>query len=271
MKKHKETLYSHQMATICMRTSIWAMVQEPYARDNVPKDGSTSVPMAFWNAWDLLLTARGIGWNWSRGIPATRPSKEIKSRTQFLMYAAPRVVLYALVFDAFAEAIRSFSPGFSSWRGDTVFDPSLPVIYRYLRVLEISYLTVWMAYFAMQWGYYSLATLLVSIFRQHPSQWPPLFDKPWLSTSLGEVWGQRWRQMLRFAFASCGGIPFAYLFGRPGGILGTLLMSGISHVIEFRAVGRGGSVMAVGGFFVMNGVGCCWSVHGLKRCRRAVV
>ncbi|KAI5984675.1 hypothetical protein EDD15DRAFT_2375114 [Pisolithus albus] len=254
-KAQGNSLFASQMATICMRTSIWAMVQEPYVRDNVPKDGLTSVPMAFWNAWDLLLTARGIGWNWSRGIPVTRSSNEIKSRTQFLIYAVLRVVLYGLAFDAFTEAIRSFSPGFSSWRGDTIFDPSLPVIYRYLRALEISYLTVWMAYFAMQWGYYSLATLLVSVFRQHPSQWPPLFDKPWLSTSLSEVWGQRWHQMLRFPFTLCGGIPLAYLFGRPGGILGTFLMSGIFHVIEFRAVGRGGGVMAVGGFFVMNGVG----------------
>ncbi|KAI6113906.1 hypothetical protein EDD16DRAFT_1599106 [Pisolithus croceorrhizus] len=130
----------------------------------------------------------------------------------------------------------------------------LPMIPRYLRVLEIMYLATWLAYFAMQWGYHSLSMVLVSIFRQHSSQWPPLFDKPWLSTSLSEIWGRRWHQMPRFTFTSCGGIPFAYLFGRPGGILGTFLTSDIFHAIEFHAVGRGGTAMAVMGFF-MNGVG----------------
>ncbi|KAI6117996.1 hypothetical protein F5141DRAFT_1095292 [Pisolithus sp. B1] len=220
------------MATICMRTAIWAMVQEPYVRDNVPKNQSTSVPMALWNVWDLLLTTRGIGWNWSQGIPIPRRSKEITSKTQFLIYAALRAVLYGLAFDAFTEAIRSFSPNFSSWKGETIFDPSL----------SITYLAIWLAYCAIQWGYHSLSIVLVSIFRQHPSQWPPLFDKPC------EIWGRRWHQMLRFNFASCGGIPFAYLFGRTGGILGTFLMSGIFHVVEFRA-------MTVAGFFFMNGVG----------------
>ncbi|KAI6113911.1 hypothetical protein EDD16DRAFT_1119137 [Pisolithus croceorrhizus] len=254
-KAQANALFASHMATICMRTAIWAMVQEPYVRDNVPKDQSTSVPMALWNVWDLLLTTRGIGWNWSQGIPIPQRSKEITSKTQFLIYAALRAVLYGLAFDAFTEAIRSFSPNFTSWKGETIFDPSLSVVSRYLRALQITYLAIWLAYCAIQWGYHSLSIVLVSIFRQHPSQWPPLFDKPWLSTSLSEIWGRRWHQMLRFNFASCGGIPFAYLFGRTGGILGTFLMSGIFHVVEFGAVGRGGSAMTVAGFFFMNGVG----------------
>ncbi|KAI6014171.1 hypothetical protein EDC04DRAFT_3145164 [Pisolithus marmoratus] len=254
-KAQANALFVGHMVTTCMRASIWALVQEPYVRDNVPNSGPTSVPMAFWNAWDLLSTSRGIGWNWSRGIPITRPANETSSRSRFLGYVATRIVFYGLAFDAFTEAIRSFSTNFSSWRGDTILDPSLPMISRYLRALEISYLAVWMAYFAIHWSYYSFAAVFVSVFRQKPSQWPPLYDKPWLSTSLSDLWGRRWHQMLRFPCFSCGGVPLAYLFGRPGGVLGTFLMSGIYHTIELRAVGRGGSVRAELGFFVMSGVG----------------
>ncbi|KAI6014169.1 hypothetical protein EDC04DRAFT_673610 [Pisolithus marmoratus] len=254
-KAQANALFASHMTIVCMRVCVWALVQEPYVRDNVPKSEPTSVPMAFWNAWDLLLASRGIGWNWSRGIPIPRSSNETSSRARFWAYAATRMVFYGLALDAFTEAIRSFSPNFNSWRGDTILDPSLPMISRYLRALQISYLTVWMAYFGLQWGYYTLALVFVPIFRQNPSQWPPLYDKPWLSTSLSELWGRRWHQTLRFPFVSCGGIPLAYLFGPPGGVLGTFLMSAIFHVIDLRSVGRGGSIMAEIGFFGMGGVG----------------
>ncbi|KAI6113909.1 hypothetical protein EDD16DRAFT_1118956 [Pisolithus croceorrhizus] len=86
MQKRKATLYSLQIATVYMRTSIWAMVQEPYVRDNVPKNQSTSVPAALWNAWNLLLAWRGIGWNWStaRSSLWSRFRRLYRSHSQFL-------------------------------------------------------------------------------------------------------------------------------------------------------------------------------------------
>lgn len=256
-KAQSNALFFAHMVSTCMRVTTWAMVQEPYVRDNVPKSGQTSVPTALWNAWDLFINLRGIGWNWSRRtpIPAVRPSSAASSRARFLMYAAIRVVFYGLAFDACTETIRTFSPNFRSWEGDTVFDYSLPLIPRYLRTLGIAYLAVWLAYLAIQFAYYAMAMVFITAFFQHPTQWPPVFDKPWLSTSLSDLWGRRWQQMLRFPFVSCGGKPFAYLFGRPGGILGTFLVSGIFHYIELIAVGRGGSASAEIGFFFLNGVG----------------
>ncbi|KAI6014179.1 membrane bound O-acyl transferase family-domain-containing protein [Pisolithus marmoratus] len=250
-KAQANAIFVSHIMILSARTTAWALAQEPYVRDNAP----ASVPMAFWNAWDLLLNARGIGWNWSRGIPIPKPSLETNSRIRFLAHAATRAFFYGLAFDAFTETVCSFSPKFGTWRGDSILDYSLPLVPRYLRALEILYLSVWLTYFAVHWAYYCLAIVCIIIFYQHPSQWPPLFDKPWLSTSLSDFWGRRWHQMFRFGLVSLGGVLPAYLFGRPGGVLGTFLISGIFHAIEIRAVGQGGSVAIQVGFFAVHGIG----------------
>ena len=243
------------MISVTARVTICALARQPYKRDNVREAEPTSIPLALWNAWDLVLNLRGIGWNWSQGIPIPRPSVAVRSRVRFLLFSCIRAVVFALAFDAFTEAIRTFFPNTSPLNGDTIFNQSLVSIPRHLRAFEIAYLTVWLAYFGMEWVYNLLAIICVIIFYQHPSQWPPLFDKPWSSTSLSDLWGRRWHQMLRYSFFWVGGVPLSYLFGRAGLILGTFLMSGLFHDIEIRAVGRGGNSLVEVGFFVMNGVG----------------
>ncbi|KIK18576.1 hypothetical protein PISMIDRAFT_180257 [Pisolithus microcarpus 441] len=265
-KAQANAIFVSHIMMLSARTAIWATAQEPYIRDNVP----ASVPVAFWNAWDLLLNSRGIGWNWSRGIPVPKPSLQTNSRIRFLVHAAMRAFFYGLAFDAFTEATCSFSQHLGSWRGDSILDYSLPLVPRYLRALKILYLSVWLTYFALHWAYYCLAIVCIVIFYQHPSQWPPLFDRPWSSTSLTDFWGRRWHQMFRFPLVSLGGVLSARLFGRPGGVLGTFLISGIFHVIELRAVGRGGSATVQIGFFVLNGVGVLLEQAWAKKTGRRV-
>ena len=237
------------------RVTICALVQKPYKRDNVRETETTSIPLALWNGWDLLLNLRGIGWNWSQDIPIPRQSVAARSRVRFLLYLGIRAIAFALAFDVFTEAIRTYFVTTTPLDGDTIFNQSLVPISRCFRAFGIAYLTVWLAYFAMQWGYSFLAIICVIIFHQHPSQWPRLFDRPWLSTSLSELWGRRWHQMVRYSFSKVGGVPLSYLFGQPGAVLGTFLMSGIFHDVEIRAVGRGGDTLVLVRFFVMNGVG----------------
>jgi hypothetical protein len=106
----------------------------------------------------------------------------------------------------------------------------------------------------MQLSYQFLAIVFIVLFQQHPSQWPPIFDSLWLSTSLSELWGRRWHQMMRDVVLNLGGQPFNSLFGRLGGLLGAFLVPGIVHDIELRSLGQGSSVGIIG-FWVMNGVG----------------
>ncbi|KIJ18060.1 hypothetical protein PAXINDRAFT_167360 [Paxillus involutus ATCC 200175] len=256
-----------QMFSVAMRACTWATAQEPYQRiderlssrssqGHHDKADSSSISTALWNAWDLLLNLRGVGWNWPQGLTFPQPSFETRSRLAFVLLSAIRFVVYVVAYDASLQGIRMFSPEeFSSSTGGSIYDPSLPPVLQLLRCLSISALTVWMAYFAMEWSYQLQAILFVTLLQQRPSQWPPLFDSPWLSTSLGDLWGRRWHQMFRHVFLTLGGRPFSYLFGRLGGIIGVFLLSGVYHDIEFRSLGRGGNSLVVIGFFVMNGVG----------------
>ncbi|KAI6147993.1 membrane bound O-acyl transferase family-domain-containing protein [Pisolithus tinctorius] len=263
-KAQANAIFVSHILMVSGRVIPWALARELYVRNGVP----ASIPTAFWNAWDLLLNSRGVGWNWSREIPIAKPSFETNSRAQFLVYAVARAIFCGLAFDAFTETVCTYSPNLGSWKGDSILDYSLPFVPRYLRALQILYLAVWLTYFALNWAYYSLAIVCIIVFRQHPSQWPPLFDRPWLSTSLSDFWGRRWHQMFRFPLVSCGGVPLAYLFGRPGGVLGTFMMSAIFHIIELRAVGRGSNIAVQVGFFALNGVGVLLERAWAKRTGR---
>ncbi|KIJ61702.1 hypothetical protein HYDPIDRAFT_176869 [Hydnomerulius pinastri MD-312] len=256
-----------QMCSFAMRGFVWATAQEPYRRadesishessqaDREGKD-SVGIAAALWNTWDLLVNLRGIGWNWSRGFSIPTPFFKTRSRVAFVMLSAVRLALHVLAYDATIQAIRAFSPEeFASTTGGSIFDPSLSLALQVLRCITISFLTVWMAYFAMEWGYQLQSIIFVTLFQQHPSQWPPLFNSPWLSTSLSDLWGRRWHQMLRHVLLTLGGRPFAYLFGRLGGVIGVFVISGLFHDGELRSVGRGGNSLVVIGFFTMNGVG----------------
>jgi len=248
------------MCCIAMRGIVWAVAREPFRRQSPSNKqselDSESVCTAFWNAGDLVLNTRGIGWNWPRGLVVSKPAFETDSRVTFVLLSAARFALHVLGFDACIQIIHVLSPDtFGSLDGGSLFDHTLPPLLELLRYVFVAFLTAWMAYFMLQWGYQFVAIVCIILFQQRPSQWPPLFDSPWLSTSLSDFWGRRWHQMIRDVALNLGGQPFNCLFGRLGGLFGAFLISGIVHDVEHRALGRGGNSAAIIGFFVMSGVG----------------
>jgi len=248
------------MCCFAMRGIVLALAREPFRRQSPSnkhsKLDSESVRTAFWNAGDLMLNARGIGWNWPRGLVVPKPTFETDSRIAFVLLSAARLALHALGFDACTQMIRVLSPDtFGSLNGGSLFDHTLPPLLELLRSLFVTLLTVWAAYFVLQSSYQSWAIVCIVLFQQHPSQWPPLFDSPWLSTSLSDFWGRRWHQMIRDLALNLGSQPFNCLFGRLGGLLGAFLISGIIHDIQVRSYRRGGNSVVIIGFFVMSGVG----------------
>lgn len=201
------------------------------------------------------MNPRGIRWNWPRGLVVPQPVYETDSRVNFVLLSAASVGFNALAFDVCVQSIRAMGPEtFGSLQGGSLFDQSLPPVLELLRSVFVSSLAAWSAYFGLQYTHQLLAIVCVVLFHQHPSQWPPLFDAPWLSSSLGELWGRRWHQMMRDMVLTLGG-PFSYMFGRLGGIFGAFLVSGIFHDIELRSSGRGGNSVVLIGFWLMNGVG----------------
>ena len=203
-----------------------------------------------------MLNTRGIGWNWPRGLIVPKPTFETNSRITFVLLSAACLALHALSFLACRQIIRMLSPDtLGLLNCGALFDHSLLPLLELLRSMFVSFLTLWLTYFGIQLTYQPLAIVCIVLFQQHPSQWPPLFDSPWLSTSLSEFWGRRWHQMMREQLVTFGVRPFNYLFGRLGGVLGAFLVSGIFHDIELRSYGRGGNSVAIIGFWLMNAVG----------------
>ena len=205
-----------------------------------------------------MWNTRGVGWNWQQELRLVvpKPVSETDSRVVFALLSTARLALYAFGFDTCIQTIRMLSPDtFGSLNGGSLFDHTLPFHFEFLRAIFACFLAVWMTYFAIQWSYQLSVIVGTILFQQRPSQWPPLFDSPWLSTSLTEFWGRRWHQVLRELVVGLGSRPFGYLFGRVGGILSAFLVSGIFHDIELRAFGGGGNSVAIVGFWMVNGVG----------------
>ncbi|KAG2111007.1 membrane bound O-acyl transferase family-domain-containing protein [Suillus discolor] len=261
--------------TLSMRSTAWAFAKKPYKRMTLQPNknfhgdtmsGNTSnqftnientpLYIAIWNVWDLSVNLRGIGWDWAEGLRIPESSLGTKSTLEFLLITLAKLLFYALAFDATSGATRDFSPEtFGSIEGGTIFDPSLPPLSRYTRSTIITILSGWTAYFVIESVYQIHAIEFVLLFRQAPSQWPPLFDAPWLSTSLTNFWGHKWHQLFRECFISVGARPLSYLLGRTGGVVGAFLVSGALHYLGLKAMERGGHPVAVFGFFIMQAIG----------------
>jgi len=237
------------MTTLVMRVSVWTFQQEPYER-HIP---SNSIAL---DAADLFLNLRGVGWSWSKGLKIAREHRDTASTSKFLLTTFIHSLFYITLFDLAHFVAVSFEPhGFGSASGASIFDPSLPPIQRYFRSSLISFISGLSVYYSLQALFFFFCFLAVAIFRQPPALWPPIFDKPWLSTSLHQFWSLRWHQFFRDNFINFGGRPLYFLIGRVGAVLGAFLASGILHWAGLWGMGRGSDFLRVGGFFLMMGVG----------------
>jgi hypothetical protein len=258
-----------------MRSTAWTLVREPYARlpihgpnsnlmngdhgnhNPTPKSSPrVSVPSAMWNAWDLLVNLRGIGWNWAQGSHIPKASSQVESRLVFFVLSLGRLILYTIAFDTTSKCVSWFGPDtIGSPNGGTIFDSSLPPFTRYLRSSVITTLSGVTSYLTVEAVYQLHAVEFMVLFRQYPSQWPPLFDAPWFSTSLSSFWGRKWHQIFRESFVAVGSKPLEVFFGRAGVVMGAFAVSGALHDVGMRGMGRGGDSLQVMGFFLMHGVG----------------
>ncbi|KAF9223536.1 hypothetical protein BS17DRAFT_146814 [Gyrodon lividus] len=262
------------MFSVAMRSTAWALVRQPYARLPVhsssnnlvncdhgsstrsPKFNAVSIPSAMWNAWDLVANLRGIGWNWPQGLHIPKASFQVESRLAFFVLSLCRLFLFTVAFDTTARCVSWFGPDtFGTSKGGTIFDPSLPPLTRYLRSSAITALSGISAYLTIEAVYQLHAVEFVILFRQYPSQWPPLFDAPWMSTSLSSFWGRKWHQLFREYFVAIGGKPLESLLGRAGIVMGAFAVSGALHDVGMQGMGRGADTFQVMRFFLMHGLG----------------
>ncbi|KAG6369799.1 membrane bound O-acyl transferase family-domain-containing protein [Boletus reticuloceps] len=259
------------MFTIAMRSTAWVLAERPYTRlpiyklrngtvnghnGKTPTEHDFSVPSALWNAWDLTMNLRGIGWDGPQRIHIPTPYFRVESRPIFAFLSFSRLTFLALALDTLSRSVRSFGPAtFGTPKGGTIFDPLLPPLERYTNSFVITLLSGTTAYVMIEATYQLHAVVFTIVFQQYPSQWPPLFDSPWLSTSLISLWGRRWHQLFRECFVVVGSKPMEKYLGRAGTVMGAFAISGLLHDIGMRGMGRGGDTAEVVGFFLLHGVG----------------
>jgi hypothetical protein len=64
--------------------------------------------------------------------------------------------------------------------------------------------------------FYLTSVLIGRILLRQPAwRWPPIFERPWTSTSLADLWSFRWHQTFRYMFFELGPRPLERNLGGP--------------------------------------------------------
>ena len=221
---------------------------------------------------DLTWNLRGIGWDWAvryKFPPEKRPL-EPSRRNAFLLQTLVSAISHIYLGDLLQFAAESFDPTtFGSAQGGTIFDTSLPLSFRLLRAWTITAISSMMIYASTMATNDILTIFCILVLRQKPEQWPPMFDAPWLATSLADMWGKKWHGLFRQTFVEIGAKPLAYVTGSRliGGCIGAFVVSAFLHYVALWGLGQGFD-LSLPLFFIMMGVGTIleglWKATGRK-------
>lgn len=245
------------MITVVFRVGIWTFRSEPYQRHKRAHNRTAySTSDIASDAFDLAFNIRGIGWSWSQGLCVPEETRDVTSTRSFLLSTFQWFLQSFVGFDFCHYGVQWFSPEtIGSPEGGTIYDPGLHPLTRYTRSTFITLLGGLTIYLAIDTMYNFMTLLGVIVFRQSPTQWPPVSNRPYWATSLNQFWTVRWHQAFRHIFIECGGKPLTYLAGKVGGVIGVFLISGLLHDIGCWGMGRGTDFKRISGFFIMNAVG----------------
>ena len=250
------------MFCIGLRTIEWTFIQKPLRRYEPPKrDQDTlierrlSASTVFLDAFDLTCNQRGIGWSWSQN---PFPRESIPPPSIPLLLA--KTLFELTVCDTSHYIIQSLCPSVNNPKGGSIFDPSLALVPRTALAVFCSACGGAWAYTLLNSLYRIPACIGRTIFRQPASVWPHFFHRPWMSTSIQEVWAFRWHQLFRHHFIVFGARPGGALFGKPGALVGAFAVSSVLHHIALWGMGNGTEFVTAGGFFLLMGIGAVMEV-----------
>ncbi|KAI8998789.1 hypothetical protein BD414DRAFT_133926 [Trametes punicea] len=186
------------------------------------------IPPFLSDALELGTAARGIGWEFGRGVHVPRVRRPL-DRGPYLrvtLLSVLRTYLLVDFFDSFLETL----PGITV-SGGTIFFPNLHPVARYIVSTALHLGTGIIVILGLEMWYDVASLIGVGLFHQVPSQWPPVHDEPWRMSSLHEFWSKGWHQILRDTFLVMGGYPGKWIAGDTGMLFGTFIASGLFHEI----------------------------------------
>ncbi|KAJ7052585.1 membrane bound O-acyl transferase family-domain-containing protein [Mycena amicta] len=243
--------YLNQTLVLAMCTILSRSLFRTFASQTPRRDNCHSHILL--DALDLTINLRGIGWNFSANAKIPPETRPLAPRSAFLRSVTRSLVSHILVFDIvhFASQLVSSEP-VGSTHGFSIFDPSIPNPFvRHLNALALTLLVGLTIYGAIQIGHDAFALIGVGVFRMSPSEWPPIFNSPWFSTSLSDFWASRWHQVFRQEFVAVGAKPLSLVAGRVGAVFGAFLLSGLLHFAGLWAMNKGADVQVIIFFLTM--------------------
>lgn len=247
------------MLYIPLRAMEFTFASEPYRRLSLSEskmseyqcndNGSRGLYKLLQDALELTFNQRGLGWSWSRNPFPDLPSHSLKNLARSLLL---RIMTVGIAFFCarYSHPVVDGAQG-----GVTIFDPSLPLLKRYACAVYTTLIVGTVGYCAIDIAYLSAAVLACTLLGYSPSHWPPPTNRPWLSTSIADFWGNRWHRFIRRVLCAVGSKPLIPVFGKPGAVMGAFILSAIFHDWSMYGLGRGTEFRTVGMFFVMMGVG----------------
>ena len=250
---------------LALRSLAWTIAKEPLRRYNPPVEGQRSalierpltIPNVLLDALDLMFNLRGIGWSWSH---KPFPKASIWSTPAILA----KLLLKFVVFDISHCLLLHFRPSINDPAGDTIFDSTLSMVPRFALAGFCTACVAFIVYTMMDM-FYLISSLIGRILLRQPAWgWPPLFERPWASTSVADFWRFRWHQMFRYGFVVFGSQPVGAKLGRPGALLGAFAVSGVMHDFATWRLGKGMESRSVSGFFILMGIGATLE-YGFKQ------
>ncbi|KAJ7274541.1 membrane bound O-acyl transferase family-domain-containing protein [Mycena haematopus] len=239
--------YMNQALVLAMFTVFTRALVRTFS-SQIPRRCQESRKLAL-DAADLTLNLRGVEWNFSAGMKLGLIRRPL-APSRYLAAKARSLAIHIVAFDCLHCFSQLLTPV-----GGSIYD--MTISNHFLRNLRSTVLTILVGlciYSAIHIGSDASALIGIGLLGQSPSQWPPMFDSPWLSTSLTEFWAARWHQIFRQDFLALGARPLSLVAGRPGGVLGAFLVSGALHYVGLWGLGQGTDVRVVY-FFLMMGVG----------------
>ncbi|KAI0361931.1 hypothetical protein OH77DRAFT_1416119 [Trametes cingulata] len=209
------------------------------------------LPRSVFDALEVGLTMRGIGWDFGKHVPLPRSTRPLERRA-FIRATVKDIILTQLFIDIF-DTITKYLPGVTA-TGGTIFLQGLPPLQRYAvsTALHIGHGLLIFAGVSLVYDYLSLVGVL--FFHQSPSLWPPIHGSLLRVRSLHDLWAQAWHQAFRYTFLTLAGFGGKWLAGGVGMVMSCFLASGLFH--EFGLVVAGKEFdMNVVIFFLLQAIG----------------
>lgn len=199
----------------------------------------------------VVLDLRGLSQPFGKRCHVPQGETELGP---FLRSTTISLVWQFLALDTIKTICRILGP-IGTPEGGSIFWPDLDAPLRYIVSTILTCCTGSAVFLYLGSLHHLLSIFAVLVLGEEPISWPPLFDHPWDFYSVTDFWANRWHQIFRRCFILFGYNPGRWLAGKPGGVLGTFLLSGIMHEIGVRCMGKGPDTVRTVGYFLLQAFG----------------